>query len=230
MIDLWHERSGRWLARVPWAYVLIAIVFAYTTIANMIERPDGLKIASWFILGHRDFFVQLADEGAAPNCGSKRSSSSTPNRGSCGTRSDSWSFPVLVPHRPGRRDLADKEADIRRRHRLADDVPIVFVEAEVGDPSEFQQSPLMQIKAEGERFIIRVERCVSVAHVLAALALELSQVGPPPEIHFGWSDENPIGAAIGFFLFGEGNVPWRVRELIRKAEPNPDRHPRVIIG
>jgi hypothetical protein len=60
--------------------------------------------------------------------------------------------------------------------------------------------------------------------------LELSQVGPPPEIHFGWSDENPLGAAIGFFLFGEGNVPWRVRELIRKAEPNPERHPRVIIG
>ena len=50
VIDLWHERTGKWLARVPWAYVAIAIVFAYTTIANMIERPDGLKIASWFIL------------------------------------------------------------------------------------------------------------------------------------------------------------------------------------
>ncbi len=229
VIDLWHERRGKWLARVPWAYVLIAIVFAYTTIANMIERPDGLKIASWFILA-----IVISSFGS-------RMRRSTELRFKAFEFVDDQSrflwdtvkflgFPVLVPHRPGRRDLADKEADIRRRHRLADDVPIVFVEAEVGDPSEFQQSPLMQIKAEGERFIIHVERCVSVAHVLAALALELSQVGPPPEIHFGWSDENPLGAAIGFFLFGEGNVPWRVRELIRKAEPNPERHPRVIIG
>ena len=55
-------------------------------------------------------------------------------------------------------------------------------------------------------------------------------VGTPPEIHFGWSDENQIAASIGFFLFGEGNVPSRVRELIRKAEPDAERHPKVIIG
>ena len=39
-----------------------------------------------------------------------------------------------------------------------------------------------------------------------------------------------LGASIGFFLFGEGNVPWRVRDLIRKAEPNAKFHPKVIIG
>jgi len=67
-------------------------------------------------------------------------------------------------------------------------------------------------------------------HVIAIVALELSRVGAPPEIHFGWSDENPLSAAIGFFLFGEGNVPWRVRDLIRKAEPNVERQPKVILG
>ncbi len=77
---------------------------------------------------------------------------------------------------------------------------------------------------------MRVERCASIAHVLATVALEMSRFGAPPEIHFGWSDENPLSAAIGFFLFGEGNVPWRVRELIRKAEPNAERHPQVFIG
>jgi hypothetical protein len=65
---------------------------------------------------------------------------------------------------------------------------------------------------------------------VATIALELSRVGKPPEIHFGWSDENPLAASIGFFLLGEGNVPWRVRELIRKAEPNTRLHPKVIIG
>ena len=70
----------------------------------------------------------------------------------------------------------------------------------------------------------------STAHAIATLALECSRAGTPPEIHFGWSDENPLAAAIGFFLFGEGNVPWRVRELIRKAEPDPARQPEVFIG
>lgn len=65
---------------------------------------------------------------------------------------------------------------------------------------------------------------------LRRLVLECSRAGKPPEIHFGWSDENPLAAAIGFFLFGEGNVLWRVRQLIRKAEPDPMKHPEVFIG
>ena len=36
--------------------------------------------------------------------------------------------------------------------------------------------------------------------------------------------------ALGFLLFGEGNVPWMVRELIRLAEPVPEKRPAVIIG
>jgi hypothetical protein len=139
-------------------------------------------------------------------------------------------FPVLVPHRPGTRDLQKKEQVIRKRHRLAEDVPIVFIEAEVGDPSEFQQIPVMEIREIEERFIIAVKRCVSVAHVIATIALELSRYGTPPEVHFGWSDENPMSASVSFLLFGEGNVPWMVRELICKAEPDRKKRPQVFIG
>jgi hypothetical protein len=39
-----------------------------------------------------------------------------------------------------------------------------------------------------------------------------------------------MAANIGFLLFGEGNVPWMVRELILDAEPDPAKQPRVIIG
>jgi len=31
-------------------------------------------------------------------------------------------------------------------------------------------------------------------------------------------------------LFGEGNVPWMVRELIQRAEKDPARQPNVVIG
>ena len=66
--------------------------------------------------------------------------------------------------------------------------------------------------------------------LIAAIALELSHLATPPEIHFGWSDESPVVANLGFLFFGEGNVPWLVRELIRKAQPDPARQPRVVIG
>ena len=39
-----------------------------------------------------------------------------------------------------------------------------------------------------------------------------------------------LSASLGFLLFGEGNVPQKVRELLMKAEPNPERRPRVIVG
>jgi len=109
-------------------------------------------------------------------------------------------------------------------------VPIIYVEAELGDPSDFVQTPVMQVeKTEGFE-VIRVSRCASIAHVLAAIGLEFRHVGRPPEIHFGWSEESPLAANLHFLLFGEGNVPWMVHSLIRKAEPNPARRPRVVIG
>jgi hypothetical protein len=139
-------------------------------------------------------------------------------------------FQVLVPHRPGAHTLAEKEAEVRRRHRLGTEVPIIFVVAEKGDPSDFLNAPVLRVAEEGGREVIHVARCASIAHVLAALALAFRHVGSPPELHFGWSDENPMAANLNFLLLGEGNVPWMVRELIRKAEPDAARQPRVVIG
>ena len=88
-------------------------------------------------------------------------------------------FQVLVPHRTGHNTRAEKEAEIRTRHRIAADVPIIFIEAEVGDPSDFLHQPLMKIDCADDREIIRVSRCSSVAHVLAAIAPGIPPRRPP---------------------------------------------------
>jgi hypothetical protein len=101
----------------------------------------------------------------------------------------------------------------------------------MGDPSNFYQKPLLKIERDGDLEIIRVSKCVSTSHVLAALCLEMCRDnGIPPEIIFGWSLENPLAANLNFMLLGEGNVPWMVKELVRKAIPDPARQPRVRIG
>jgi hypothetical protein len=209
--------------------VFITAVFFYTTARNMIERPDGIKIASCFIVAVvvLSFWSRMRRSTELRFAGFEFVSYESRFLWDSLKHLE---FPVLVPHRPGARDLAQKEQIIRERHRIADEVPIVFIEAELGDTSEFEQMPLMEIRQSEERFIIGVRRCASVAHVIATIALELSRAGRPPEVHFGWSNENPMAASISFLLFGEGNVPWMVRELIRRAEPNPTLQPEVFIG
>jgi len=137
---------------------------------------------------------------------------------------------VLVPHRPGRQSRAEKAAALRSEHQLSDDVHLVFIEVEMDDPSDFYQQLSMQVFREDHVFVIRIGGCVSAAHAVAAVALELSKRGRPPALHFGWSELGPLAQAWSFLAFGEGNVPTKVRELIRRAEPDPSRRPRVVVG
>ena len=89
---------------------------------------------------------------------------------------------------------------------------------------------MLDIRHEGGRYVIKVSRCTSIAPALAAMALALNGTTKPVELHFGWSDESPLKMNVGFLLFGEGNIPLLVRELLRDARPDETLRPRVIIG
>ena len=212
------------------AFGLITLVFIYTTLANMIERPDGIIIASIFIatvmaisftsrffrsdeLRLKEFrFADPADrmlwtdiivEGA---------------------------FRVLVPHRPGSRSLAEKEAEIRRKHRIPETVPIVFLEVHYGDVSEFQNAPIISARQEGTRFIIVARDVVSVSHTIAQVAMEMTKGGAMLDIIFGWSKGGSLKLALDYVLFGQGDVPNRVVDLLDKAIADPALRPTVIVG
>jgi hypothetical protein len=139
-------------------------------------------------------------------------------------------YQILAPHRPGHFSVSKKDVEIRQLFRIPDEVPIIFIESELGDTSEFEHAPLMQIVVEYDLEIIKVSQCSSVAHVLAAVALEFSKTGRPPEVIFGWSHESPLAANLNFLLLGQGNIPWLVQELVRKAQPEVAKRPRVVIG
>jgi hypothetical protein len=211
-------------------FFLVCLVFIYTTIANMIERPDGIVIASIFIacvlaislfsrfrraeeLRLKEF--RFADDAARML----------------------WTdicldgtFQVLVPHRPGQRSLAEKEAEIRRKHRIPQGVPIVFLEVHYGDTSEFENAPIIGVRQEGDFFVITAHDCVSVSHTIAQLAMEMTKNGSPLDIVFGWSKGDRLKLALDFLLFGRGDVPNRVVDLLDAAIPDPDRRPTVIVG
>lgn len=139
-------------------------------------------------------------------------------------------YQILAPHRPGHFSVLKKDEVIRERFRILKEVPIIFIEVELGDTSEFEHTPLMKIDQDNGMEVIRVSKCSSVAHVLAAIALEFSKFGRPPEVIFGWSRESPLAANLNFLLFGQGNIPWLVQELVIKAQPVEAKCPRIVIG
>ena len=221
-----HDHS--WLKRL--AFALITLVFIYTTVTNISERPDGIIIASIFIacvmlisfvsriwrsqeLRLKEF--RFADDGArmlwTDICAE-------------------GAFRVLVPHRPGHRSLDEKEAEIRRRHRIPADVPIVFLEVHYGDTSEFQNAPIISVRQEGDRFIIVARDVASVSHTIAQIAMEMTKTGTPLDVVFGWSQGSSVKLALEFLLFGQGDIPNVVVDLLDMSVADPSRRPTVIVG
>jgi hypothetical protein len=79
----------------------------------------------------------------------------------------------------------------------------------------------------------RVLRCVSPAipNAIAALLLFIrDRTGQLPHAYFGWTEGNPIAYLLKFLAFGEGDTAPVTREVLRQAEPDPARRPRIHVG
>lgn len=225
-------RFGRrvvgWLLRLP--MMLITLLFLAMGVLIIFQRPVGVGIALLFVLVV--LFTAILSRWLR----------STELRFEGFEYADEQSrqrweeickleFQVLVPNDPRQSTICEKEAEIRSRHRIPRETPILFIEVEVGDPSDFYHRPMLKIvKDEEGREIIRVSQATSVAHVLAAVGLAFKEVGNPPEFYFKWSSLSPMEATLNFLLLGQGNIPFLVRTLLRKAEPMPSRRPRVIVA
>ena len=231
-VDVWQKRKRlgwRKPFRVPPVFLLALMVFAASMFWVVWERPVGAEIAASFIVlvvvvsiltrawrstELRFHGFEFADKVTEIEW----------------ARLKAADYPMLVHIRPGLTDLKEKEIEVRTRHRIPGTMPIMFVQAELADPSDFHHKPKVRIARENGRVVIHITRCTSLPHALAAAALELASEGGVPEIHFGWSAENPVTANLHFVLFGSGNVPWMVYTLIRRADVPEERKPHVVVA
>jgi hypothetical protein len=232
VVDVWQRRATQGRVQFFLLLPLFAVglvVFAISFVSVVWSQPDGIILALMFVvllLGTSmitRFFrsMELRVEGFS--FADEQSKAMWDDL----IRND---YPMLVPSRPGGECLINKESEIRKLHRVPDHLPLVFIHAELGDASDFYQRPLIRARREDGRVVVYITRCASLAHTIAAAALEISKSGVVPEIHFGWSLENPLTANLNFVLFGHGNVPWLVHTLIRSADMPAEKKPRVLVG
>jgi hypothetical protein len=213
------------------AFAVISAVFLYTTVVNVIERPDGVKISACFIAG----IILVSLLSRLLRAFELRVTSVTLDPMAERFIRDMASRKIrFIANEPDRRDKAeyrDKIEQIRADNDMPEQEDFVFVEVTVTDPSEFEAGLTVRGEVLHNRYRILTLESSSIPNALAALLLHVrDSTGCTPHIYFEWTEGNPFAQFLRFFLFGQGEVAPVTREVLREAEPDRARRPRVHTG
>lgn len=226
MLSAFRRRATRSII----IFSLITLVFAYTTIVNIIERPEGIRIATLFIAAivvtslvsriwrSTELRVERVEFDATARQFIAEESSRVIR---------------LIANRLNAGDIQEyrlKEQEVREDNHIPHMDPILFLEIQISDASEFAETIRVKGVQIGEHRILRA-RSSAVPNAIAAILLHLrEETGRLPHVYFGWVEGNPLKYLARFILFGEGDIPVLTREVLRKAEPEPQRRPRIHVG
>ncbi len=226
-IALWSETSReRPLSYLRAGYyALVSLVFAYTLVVNVFERPDGVIIASCFILlllllsGVSRYwratemrvsefdFVDAASEHLWNSIRGKKVN--------------------LVPHHADdaqyRMHLKEK---ILRHFKLEGPMAFLYVQL-LDNRSEFYSYLRVRVTREGEDYVIEASGATAIATTIAFLTDELN----PRSVILGLTRRNVMKQSLSFVLWGEGEVGLLVYSVLVKfwaSNPKPD-HPLLFL-
>lgn len=228
MLSSW--RNGRRGMALGFGFVFIVFVYAFA--ANEIRRPDGIAISLFFIAAI--VVVSLVSRV-------QRSTELRQERIEIDEKARSFVREAarhgdihIVAHRRRRTDdpeeYARKEREQREDNHIPDEQPILFLEVDVEDASEFTDVLEVRGMVIGGHKVLRSVSSV-VPNAIAAFLLHLrDETGRTPHCYFGWTEGNPIVYLIRFMLFGEGDTAPITHEVLREAEPDASRRPAIHVG
>jgi hypothetical protein len=209
---------------------VIGVVFVYTTIVNIVERPDGVKIASLFILAI--VIVSLASRvGRAFEL---RTSSIVLDQQAAAFFDDYRNRDVqIIAHDPdgvSQHTLGFKERQQRADNHIPSEDRVIFLEVTVTDASEFASELHVHGVIRNGRRVLEMSSPV-VSNSIAALLLHLrDDYQVKPNIYFEWTEGNPVTNFLRFLFLGDGEIAPTTREVLRRAEPDRSQRPKVHVG
>lgn len=225
-ISAWRKKQTSWIF-----FLIVTLIFIYTTVINIIQQPNGIQIALMFI---------FAIIGASFVSRALRTTE---------VRIENIEFDEtalkfidevvsegdirIVTNRRETGDVTEyrfKEHEKRIDNHIPSTDPILFYEIDIGDASEFTGGLTIRgVDIDGYK-ILRTE-APAVPNAIAALLLNVrDRTGKIPHVYFGWSEGNPIMYLARYILFGEGDTAPVTREILRQAEEDPELRPSVHVG
>jgi hypothetical protein len=213
------------------ASALIALVFAYTTVVNVIERPDGIKIAAFFIgliilislLSRIARTTELRVERIEIDETAQRFLDEAARQGTLRIITN-------APEESNPEEYRREIAENREAHNLSTKDPILFLEVEVCDASEFANVMKVEGREVGGYRVLQAEG-PAVPNAIAAFLLHLrDSTGKIPHAYFHWGSKNPMAYLFDYVAFGRGDTAPVTREVLRQAEPNEEKRPSIHVG
>jgi hypothetical protein len=214
------------------AFTVLTLILLYALVENVIEKPDGITISIFFILG----IIAISLVSRVTRTTELRVEHIELDEAARRFVADTLAFDGAVTLIANRRqagdaaEYAEKEAEQREANPVPGTADVMFLEIDVVDPSDF--SEVLQVRGvevDGHRNL----RADSPAapNAIAAILLALRDcTGVRPHCHFAWSEGNPLGHLFRYLLLGRGDTAPVVREIIRASEPDPDRRPGIHVG
>ncbi len=223
-----HKRQ-RWQTA---GFAAVSVVLLYTTITNVIERPDGVRIAGLFILG----ILTVSIMSRVRRSFQLRATSVTLDEEALGfvlEDSEEHDAIRIVSHEPDvdtESEYRNKSRDERRYSHIPQGSPIIFLEVYPSDSSDFEEDLIVRgVTRHGYRVLEVVSG--NVPNTIAAVLLHIrDQTGTIPEIYFEWTEGNPISNMFRFLITGGGEVAPVTREVLRETERDPKRRPHVHVS
>ncbi len=208
---------------------IVALIFVYTTGQNIHERPEGIKIAGIFILAiivisflsRVSRTTELRVESVELDDAAQQFIAESCGRG----------LRIIANKRQAgdAHEYAVKEDRQREDSHIPASLPILFLEVDVKDASDFASTLHVHgVEIDGYR-ILRMESA-TVPNAIAALLLHIQAItGKRPHAYFNWSEGNPLAFMMRYLLFGEGDTAPVTREVLRKAERDPEKRPMIHV-
>lgn len=209
---------------------IITVLFVYTTVANIFERPEGIRIAGFFILG----IISISLLSRVLRSFELHATHVRLDTQALEFMAENLSGPIgIIAHEPLRQSAdayRQKLASSTEASHFPSDYRPLFLEVTVDDSSDFETALEVRGVVRHGFAVLEVHGPV-VPNTIASVLLHIRDVtGLMPHVYFRWTEGNPAVNLLRFLVLGEGEIAPVTREILREAEPDVTKRPWVHVG
>ncbi|MFA6211885.1 MAG: hypothetical protein WCT03_05550 [Candidatus Obscuribacterales bacterium] len=226
-ITSWQKGSPK-----RFVFTAISLVFIWTSVVNMTQRPEGVRIALFFVFSILiSSFVSRAMRSTELRVEEVKLDKKATEFITAATL-EHWGEVRLLANRAGTGFLTEKEARARAIHSIQErEGNFIFLEVEPEDVSEFSDTVLEVTGHDIDGHHVLRCKSLAVPNAIAAVLLHVrDKTKKIPHVYFGWTEGHPIIYTFKYIFFGEGETATLTREIIRSTEENDFKRPLVHVA